>query len=395
MKRLLILVPLVATIALLSSCKPATEGGAPPPKTTGDTLLIGLNTELTGSIPVVGRSCRNAAELAVKDLNESGGLEVGGRKFKVELMVEDNEDKAESATAAAQKLVASGVLAMIGPNASRNAIPASEVAESAKVPMISPWSTNPKLTVGARDGKPKQYVYRACFTDEFQAAADAKFVLNYLKSKRPAILYDVSSEANKGQAEVFKKTLEAGGTPSVAFETYTSGDKDFSSQLSRIVAAKADSLFLPNYYSEVPMQVKQARRLGYTGPVMGSDAWSNTEILKLSDGALEGQYFTMHYAPDRATPLCKDFMAKYKSAYQQDPDDVAALTYDAFGLLFEAIRTAGVVDRVALGDALRNTKSFEGVTGRMQFKGTGDPVKSAVVLQVKGGKFVYHDTVNP
>ena len=171
-------------------------------------VKIGLNAELTGSIPVVGQSSKNAAEMAVKEVNDLGGLEVGGRKYPVTLKVEDNEDKSDSAVAVAQKLASERVLAMIGPNASRNAIPVSETAEANRTLMISPWSTNPKLTVDARSGKPKQYVFRAAFTDDFQGVVAAKFALNVLKTKKPAVLYDVSSEYNKGISEVYKSTME-------------------------------------------------------------------------------------------------------------------------------------------------------------------------------------------
>lgn len=370
---------------ILAACQPAAPA----------TIKIGLNAELTGGIPVVGESCKNAAELAVKEINDAGGLEVGGKKYTIELQIEDNEDKAESAAAAAQKLATAGVLAMIGPNASRNAIPAAEVAESSKMPMISPWSTNPKTTIDAKTGQPKQYVFRAAFIDDFQGVVAAKFAMEQLKSTKPAVLYDVASEYNKGIAEVYKKTLEANGIQVVAFETYTTGDKDFSAQLTKIKDAGADSLFLPNYYSEVPLQVQQAHKVGFTGTILGSDSWGNLELITLCGGECEGYYFTTHYAPDIATPKAQAFIKAYEAAYGKTPDDVAALTYDSFGLLFQAIKAAGKIDRQAVRDALAAITAYEGVTGNMQFKGTGDPIKSAVILQIKGGKFTYFATANP
>jgi len=386
MKRLSFLVlALMLASMLLAACGPAAPA----------TIKVGLNAELTGSIPVVGESNKNAAELAVKEVNDAGGLEVGGKKYTIELIVEDNEDKAESAAAAAQKLATAGVLAMIGPNASRNAIPASVVAESSKMPMISPWSTNPKTTIDEGTGQPKQYVFRACFIDDFQGVVAAKFAINQLKTAKPAVLYDVASEYNKGIAEVYKKTLEDNGVQVVSFETYTTGDKDFSSQLTKIKDAGADSLFLPNYYSEVPLQVQQAHKVGFTGTVLGSDSWGNAELVTLCGAECEGYYFTTHYAPDIATPKAQAFIKAYQAAYTKTPDDVAALTYDAFGLLFQAIQTAGKIDRQAVRDALASITAYEGVTGNMQFKGTGDPIKSAVILQVKEGKFVYFTSAAP
>lgn len=353
-------------------------------------IVIGVNAELTGSIPVVGQSCKNAAQMAVDEINGAGGLDVGGKKYKVALVVEDNEDKAESAAAAAQKMINQNrVLAMIGPNASRNAIPAAAIAEGAKVPMISPWSTNPKTTEG------KKFVFRAAFIDDFQGVVTAKFSMDKLGARTAAVLYDVASEYNKGIAEIYKKTFEAAGGKVVAFESYTTGDKDFSSQLTKIKDANPDVLFLPNYYSEVPLQVQQARKLGYQGKIVGSDSWGSPEIIKLGGADMEGLFFSTHYAPDIATPVAQKFITAYKTKFGNTPDDVAALTYDSFGLLFQAIKAAGKADRQAVRDALAAITQYDGVTGLMQFKGTGDPVKSAVIIQIKDASFKYFDSAKP
>ncbi|MEN6403884.1 MAG: ABC transporter substrate-binding protein, partial [Armatimonadia bacterium] len=213
--------------------------------------------------------------------------------------------------------------------------------------------------------------------------------------KQPAILYDVASEYNKGIAEVFKKTVEAAGVKVVAFETYTTGDKDFSSQLTSIINAGADLLFLPNYYSEVPLQVKQAQQVGCKAKILGSDSWGNEELVKLCGKDCEGLFFTTHYAADTATPQAKAFITAYQAAYGKVPDDVAALTYDSFGLLFQALKAAGKADREAVRTALAAITQYDGVTGTMQFKGTGDPIKSAVVIQIKDGKFKYYQTAKP
>lgn len=365
------------------------------PAAAADEIKIGVNAELTGSVPVVGESSKNAAELAAKEINDAGGLEVAGTPYTIKLTIEDNEDKAESAAAASQKLATSGVIAMIGPNASRNAIPAAVIAESSQMIMISPWSTNAKTTLDEKTGEPKKYVFRAAFIDDFQGQVAAKFAIETLQSAKPAVLYDVASEYNKGIAEVYKATLEAEGITLVAFESYTSGDKDFSAQLTKIVEAGADSLFLPNYYSEVPLQVQQAKKLGYTGSFLGSDSWGSLELITLCGSDCEGSYFTTHYAADIATEKAQGFISAYQEAYGSTPDDVAALTYDAFGLLFAAIQNAGSVDREAARDALASITSYEGVTGNMAFEGTGDPIKSAVVIQIVDGAFKYYQTANP
>jgi len=202
---------LVLLVAVLAIWLPACQRAA------STTISVGLNAELTGSIPVVGESAKNGAELAIKEINDAGGLEVAGKKYTLKLVVEDNEDKAESAAAAAQKLATAGVVAMIGPNASRNAIPAAEVAESSKMLMITPWSTNPKTTLDAKTGQPKKYVFRAAFIDDFQGRVAAKFAIDQLKTAKPAVLYDVASEYNKGIAEFYRKTLEESGVTVVAW----------------------------------------------------------------------------------------------------------------------------------------------------------------------------------
>ena len=360
------------------------------------TLKLGVIAELTGDMPAVGTSCKNAAELAVKEINAAGGLQVGKEKMKVELVVEDNAGKADQ-SAAAQKLITQDeVLAIVGPNASRYAIPASEIAESSETVLITPWSTNPKTTLDANTNQPKKYVFRACFIDPFQGGVLAKFALENLKAKKAAVLYDVASDYNKGIAEVFKTNYEKLGGKIVAFETYTTNDKDFSAQLTKIKDAKPDVIFLPNYYSEVPLQVQQAKRLGITTPFIGSDSWGSAELLKLGGAELNGYYFSTHYAADNAAPVAKKFITDYEKAYGAKPDDVAALTYDAFGLLFNSIKAAGKADREAIRASLSTLPSYKGVTGDMKFQADSrDPIKSAVILKIKDGQFTYFTNANP
>ncbi len=389
MKRAMLLISVVLLISMLLGACTANAGK--------NTIPVGVIAELTGDIPAVGTSCKNAAELAVKEVNDAGGLDVGGTKYQIQLFIEDNAGKADQSASSAQKLITQqNVVAIIGPNASRYAIPASEIAESSKVVLISPWSTNPKTTLDAKTGQPKKYVFRAAFIDPFQGRVVAKFALDNLKTTKAAVLYDVASDYNKGIAEYFKQTYEENGGTVVAFETYTTGDKDFSAQLTKIKDAAPEVIFLPNYYSEVPLQIQQAHRLGITVPFLGSDSWGSADLIKLCGTDCEGYYFSTHYAPDVATPVATKFIDAYKAAYGAVPDDVAALTYDSFGLLWQALQTAGKVDRQAVRDALASIPKYEGVTGTMQFvEGSGDPIKSAVILQIKDGKFVWFANANP
>jgi len=382
------LLTLVLVAALIAGCGPKKS----------DAIKIGMNLELTGDIPAVGASSKNAAEMFFEKVNAAGGIALAdGKKQKVELVVRDNGAKADQAASVAQQLISSQeVVAMVGPNSSACAIPAGEIAESLKCVMISPWSTNPKTTLDQASGVPKRYVFRGCFTDPFQALVLAKFARNDLGAAKAAVLYDVSSEAPLVQATLFKDTFTANGGEVVAFETFTTGDKDFSAQLTKIREANPDIVFLPTYYNDVPLIAQQARRLGITAKLLGSDAWSSPEIIKLGGADVDGSYFCNHFSTQIATDQAKQFVADYTAKYGQAPDDVAALTFDACGLLTEALTAGGKNDREALREALSKIREYKGVTGTFRFEpGSGDPIKSAVVLQIKDGAFQWVTNAQP
>ena len=362
-----------------------------------DTVKVGMNIELTGDIPAVGASSKNAAELFFDQLNEKGGVTLADGAKKVSLVIRDNAAKADQSASVTQQLISSqDVVAMVGPNSSACAIPAGEIAETLKCVMISPWSTNPKTTLDQASGVPKRYVFRGCFTDPFQAIVLAKFVSNDLGAKKAAVLYDVSSEAPLGQATLFRDTFTAAGGEIVAFETFTTGDKDFSAQLTNIREANPDVIFLPTYYNDVPLIAQQARRLGITAQFIGSDAWSSPEIIKLGGADVDGSYFCNHFSTQIATDEAKKFIADYTAKYGQAPDDVAALTYDACGLVTEALKAGGKNDREALREAFAQIREYKGVTGTFRFEpGSGDPIKSAVVLQIKDGAFQWVTNAQP
>lgn len=376
-----------AFIVLLAACQDHREPA----------VNIGLIAELTGDMPAVGESCKKAAEMAVQEVNEAGGVVIDGKKYQLRLFIEDNGGKADQSAAVAQKLITQQqVQAIIGPNATRYVLPAAEIAESSKVALITPWSTNPKTTLNSRTNVPKKYVFRACFIDPFQGQVVAKFVLNTLKAQKAAVLYDVASEYNKGIAEIFRETFEKQGGRIVAYETYTTNDRDFSAQLTKIKNASPEVIFLPNYYSEIPLQIQQAKRLGLSVPFVGSDSWGSQELLTLCGKDCEGYYFSTHYAADMATPEARKFIAAFKARYGVMPDDVAALTYDSFGLLFQALKGAARLDRTVIRDSLARISRYEGATGTMQFQeGCGDPSKSAVIVQIKNGTFTYFTNANP
>jgi branched-chain amino acid transport system substrate-binding protein len=281
------------------------------------------------------------------------------------------------------------VLAVIGSQSSKCSNAGAPIAEAAGVPQISPWSTNPNVTKG------KQFVFRACFIDPFQGKVVAMFAKNRLKAKTAAVLYDVASDYNKGIAEVFKAEFTKIGGKVVSFETYTTGDKDFSAQLTKIKTGNPDVLFLPNYFNEVPLQAQQAHKLGLKAKIIGSDSWDSPDLLKLGSADLEGAYFSNHYSADVKSPISDQFVKAYEAKFKGKPDAAAALTYDSAQIVFKAIAKAGKLDRKAIRDALAQTAGFKGVTGTISFSGSNDPVKSAVIIKVTGGKFEYDSTVNP
>lgn len=366
---------------------------------SADVIKIGFNIPMTGDIPKVGESSRYAAQIRLAEINGNGGLKVGDKTYKLEFIYEDNEAKAESSVAAALKLIIQDrVLGMIGPQASKQAIPAGEVANANKTPMISPWSTNPNTT----ENRP--YVFRACFLDHFQGPVVAKFAAEEFKAKKAAVLYDISSDYPKGLAEFFKEAFEKVNGPGsvVAFETFTHGDKDFSAQLTKISKSNADVLFTPQYYDEVPLIVRQARELGWNKAILGSDSWGSAELMNLCGDACKGSFFSTHYAAAGAKGATKEFIDKYKAKFGDVPDDVAALTWDAINLMCLAIQNTGGLtgnidnDRDAVKDRLTQVKDFEGITGKMSFTPGGNPAKCAVIVKISDkGEFEFYKSACP
>jgi len=370
------------------------------PGWAADMIKIGFDIELTGDIPKVGEASKFTGEMLKEQINKNGGLKVGNKSYMLNFIYEDNEAKAESAAAAALKLITQDqVLGIVGPQASKQAIPAGEVADTNQCILITGWSTNPKTTAN------RPWVFRACFLDPFQGPVLAKFATEELKAKKAAVLYDIASDYPKGLAEFFKEAFEKihGKGSVAAFETFTTKDRDFSAQLTKIVASKADILFTPQYYDEVPLIVKQAHEMGWKKPILGSDSWDSAELMTLCGKDCIGSFFSTHYAAPGAKGATKQFIDQYKAKYGYEPDAVAALTWDAARLLLQAIQNTGGLtgdvkkDRTAIRDQLAKIKEFDGITGKMSFDGkTGDPVKCAVMVKISpAGKFEFHKMVCP
>ena len=386
--RLLMFLLLAGTM-LLAACA---GGGA-------DTIKIGINAPLTGDIPKVGEGTKYSAEMWLEDVKAAGGLEVGGKKYDVELIIEDNESKGESAAAANTKLITQDeVLLIVGPQSSKQAVPAGGVANDLETPMVSPWSTNPATTLD------RPWVFRACFLDPFQGPVVANFASDEFGFTKAGVLYDIASDYPKGLAEFFKQAWEELHGPGsvVAFESFTTGDTDFSAQLTKIKDAGAEFLFTPQYYNEVALIVQQAHQLGFTNPIVGSDSWGSAETVELCGADCYGSFFSTHYAAAGATGATKAFIDRYNEAYGYVPDDVAALTWDTMHIAQQAIQDCGTltgdikVDRECVRDALAKIKDFDGITGKMTFTEEGDPIKCAVIVKISdAGEFEFYKQACP
>jgi branched-chain amino acid transport system substrate-binding protein len=362
-------------------------------------IKVGINAPITGDIPKVGEGTKYAAQMWLEDIEKAGGLDVGGTKYKVQLAIEDNESKAESAVKANTKLIAEdGALIIVGPQSSKQAIPAGGVANDNKTPMISPWSTNPDTT------KDRPFVFRGCFLDPFQGPVVANFVKEEFGFTKAAVLYDVASDYPKGLAEFFKKAWEDINGPGsvVAYESFTTKDTDFSSQLTKMKDSGAEFLFTPQYYNEVALIVKQAHELGFNKPILGSDSWGSAETVKLCGEDCYGLFFSTHYAAAGAKGDTKAFIDRYQQKYGYVPDDVGALTWDSLRLAQQAIVNTGGLsgdikkDRQAVRDQLAKIKDFHGITGNMTFTEEGDPIKCAVIVRISDkGEFEFYKQVCP
>jgi branched-chain amino acid transport system substrate-binding protein len=362
-------------------------------------IKVGINAPITGDIPKVGEGTKYAAQMWLEDIEKAGGIEVGGEKYPVELVIEDNESKAESAVKANTKMITEDeVLVIVGPQSSKQAVPAGDVANNYETPMITPWSTNPDTT------KDRPYVFRGCFLDPFQGPVLANFITEEFGFTKAAVLYDVASDYPKGLAEFFKEAWEKihGPASVVAFESFTTKDTDFSSQLSKISKSGAQVLFTPQYYNEVALIVQQAHELGWTGPIVGSDSWGSAETVTLCGKDCYGLFFSTHYAAAGAQGATKEFIERYEKKYGYTPDDVAALTWDSLRLVQTAMENSGKItgkiktDRKAVRDALAQIKNFKGITGDMTFTEEGDPIKCAVIVRISDkGEYEFYKSVCP
>ena len=351
-----------------------------------DTIKIGEFASLTGKEATYGQNAHKGTLLAIEEVNAAGGIL--GRKL--ELLTEDDQSKPGEAATIAKKFISRDkVVAILGEITSGRTLEAAPVAQNAKIPLISPGATAPEVTARGN------YVFRVCFVDSFQGSVMAKFARNTLKLRRVALLSSVSSAQSVGLAKFFRQRFTEDGGALVLEQKYSEGDKDFRAQLTAIRAAGVEGVFVPGYYAEAALICKQARELGLDAPIFGVDGWESPELAQIGGKAVEGAYISTHYSPESKDPVVLAFNERFAKRWNTGTNALSALGYDSAMLLIDAMKRAGTTDGAKLRDAIADTKNFRGVTGLITLDADRNPTKSAVVLQVKNGQFVFVETVNP
>ncbi len=349
-------------------------------------ILIGEYSSLTGTAATFGTSTHKGLMIAVEEINAAGGI--GGKKVK--LLTEDTQSKAEEAATAVTKLInRDGVKVVIGEVASGRTLAAAPIAQSNGVPLVTPASTNPKVT------QTGDYIFRICYIDPFQGAVLARFAYNSLKVKRVATLKDVKNEYSVGLAEFFAKEFKTLGGEIISEQAYSEGDNDFKAQLTSIKSGNPELIFVPGYYTEAALISKQARELKISVPILGGDGWDSARLIEIGGAAMENTYYANHFIAVDTSAMVQNFVKKFESEYKETPDALAALGYDAGKIVFDAIQRAGTTEGPKLRDAIAATKGFNGVTGSITINSERNATKSVVIIAVKGGKLTLHERITP
>ncbi len=363
---------------VLTGCK-ETGGG------NENEIVIGEFASLTGLTASFGQSSHKGTKMAIDEINQAGGLL--GKKLK--LVTEDDQSKAGEPAAVVRKLISRDkIVALLGEVASSRSLEAAPIAQQNRIPMISPSSTNPKVTeVG-------DYVFRICFIDPFQGTVMSKFALSK-GWKKVAILTDVKQDYSVGLSQFFKEHFAKSGGTVVSEQSYSSGDKDFKAQLTQIKGAAPQAILASGYYTEAGLIASQARELGIAVPLLGGDGWDSPSLVEVAGQAMEGNFFSNHFSAEDQSPIIQDFLKKYRAKYKEDADAMAALGYDSAMILAEAIKRAGTTESAKLRDAIAATRDYQGVTGKITIDEKRNASKPAVILTIKNGKFSFVETVAP
>lgn len=384
----------VLSVGLIAGCSSGasnSDGGGGGGGSKGETIKIGANLELSGGVASYGQSILEGLELAVEEINKEG---IDGKKL--ELVTVDNKSDAAEATNGAIKLVNQDqVAAIIGAATSTNTIAQIQVAQDSKIPLITPTGTNPDIT--NKDGKLNDFVFRTCFIDPFQGTVAANFAAKELKVSTAAVYIDSASDYSKGLAKAFKEAFEANGGKIVAEEAFVAKDTDFRATLTRIKAENPEFVFVPAYYEEVGLILKQARELGINVPFMGGDGWDSPKLIEIGGAdALNNTFITNHYSSGDPDQKIQDFVKAFKAKYDnKSPDAFNALGYDTAYFLVDAIKRAGSADPSDIRDALEDTKDLSLISGTLTLDEKHNPIKSATILEYVNGEQQFKTKVNP
>lgn len=350
-----------------------------------DEIIVGEFASLTGGSASFGQSSHNGTMLAIEEINAAGG--VLGKKLK--LVTEDDQSLAGQPATIVRKLITQDkAIAILGEVASSKSLEAAPICQQSKIPMISPASTNPKVT------ETGDYIFRICFIDPFQGTVVSKFALSK-GYKNVVVLTDVKQDYSVGLAEFFVKHFTANGGTVSKEQKYSTGDKDFKAQLTSLKSAKPDAMFVPGYYGEVALIARQAKQLGIKAPLLGGDGWVGDSLLKVAGNALDGSFFSSHFSAEDKSPVVQAFVKKYQAKYNAVPDDMGALGYDSAMILADAIKRAGTTESAKLRDAIAATKDFKAITGNISIDEKRNASKSAVMMTIDKGAFKFMETVAP
>lgn len=381
-----------ACVAALATTALAGCGGDKAKDTAAsDEIVIGASFELTGGVANYGKSTLSGVKMAIDEYNKAGGI--NGKKIK--LVESDNKSEPSEAGNSVTKLISKDkAIAIIGPATSGCVAASSQIVTDSKIPLMAPVATAENITVD-KDGKTKDFIFRACFIDPFQGQVMAEFADKTLKVKNVAILYDASSEYSKGLTEVFTKTLQKNGGKVLASEAFLAKDVDFKAALTKIKATNPEAIYIPAYYEEVAKIIKQAREIGLNIPLLGSDGWDSPKLAEIAGpAALNNTYFCSAYSAQDQEPSVQKFIKNYKAMYNAEPDNFSIHGYDAAVIVLEAIKRAGTTDGVKVAAEMAKTKDLQVATGKVTYDSKHNPIAGAVIIELKDGVQTFKEKIS-
>ncbi len=371
---------------MLAGCTVAKSSSSTGTKQDKDSVKIGVNMELSGAAAGYGNAQKQGIQLAVSEINKKGGIDVNGQKKKIKLIMRDNKTAiSTSASVAAQLATKEKVAAIVGPATTNAGTAEIPNITKAKVPSVSPSATDPNYTL-QKNGKVQPFVFRACYQNNFQGGSAAKFVMNNIKAKRVAVYTDNSSDYGNGLAKAFKKTYKG---KIVDSQTFSEGDKDFNAVLTSFKAKKVDAIYVPGYYTEVGLIIKQARQIGIKAPIVGSDGMADPKLVQIAGAKNASKiYYTTPFSTQVAAkdPTASKFMRDFKNRYHEEAPTFSALAYDAVYMIKEAIENEKSDDSAKITKGLEQIKDFTGVTGKITVDKDHNPEKPIAVEELINGK---------